>query len=444
MEILLSKSSLPILKYIAELLGLLMNGIYELLDKAGAANIGLAMIFFTIVVYVIMTPVQYSTQRSSKIMAALNPEIKKIQKKYAGKRDQYSMQKQQAETQALYAKYGVSMSGSCLPMLIQLPLFFSVYQVILYIPGYIARVRMIFDGLAAKILSVNGAEEIISTFVSDNKMRVRLGDTLTQEKAIDFLYALKPSQWLELQKVSQFASIKSDIAATATQSQHVTSFLGINITEAPVDVIRTGFSSFKAGTADPMLIAAMCVGIAIPVLAWFTQWLNYKLMPQQNTNNNQNMGMLGSMNTIMPIFSAVICVTLNMGIGIYWIMGAVIRCIQQVIINRRLGKIDLEELRARAQAKEAAKNPAPEAYGNRAARRAQQARDGARSSASTASYSDLESPRGGKARTIQNTERYYTEMSNVDPNSITAKANMVRSLDSRAGNKGGNKGGKKK
>ena len=217
---------MPIIRYIAYILGWLMNGIFIVLDKIGIPNIGLAVVFFTIIIYVILTPIQYKTQKSSKIMAALNPELQKIQKKYQGRRDQYSMQKMQEETQALYARYGVSMTGSCLPMLIQLPLLLSVYQVILYIPGYINRIRMMFEGLATKIMAIDGAQELISTFATDNKMRIRLGDTITQEKVIDFLYALKPGQWSQIESMSQFASLKSDMASVAAQSQKFASYLG--------------------------------------------------------------------------------------------------------------------------------------------------------------------------------------------------------------------------
>ena len=275
---------MPIVKYIATLLGLLMDGIYNVLDKIGIPNIGLAVVFFTIIIYAILTPVQYKTQKSSKIMAAINPELQKIQKKYQGKRDQYSMQKMQQETQELYSKYGVSMMGSCLPMLIQLPLLFAVYQVILYIPGYITKIRQIFEGLAVKMMSIDGFSDLITNFVSDNKMRVRLGDTITQESMVDFLYALKPSQWTALQDMSQFSALKADMASVAAQSQKVNYFLGINISESPWDVIKNGFSSISGGTATGVIILALIIGILIPVLAWFTQWLNYKLMPQQNTS----------------------------------------------------------------------------------------------------------------------------------------------------------------
>ena len=422
MELLLSKSSMPILRYVAILLGWLMNGIYEALSKIGLPNVGLAIVFFTIIVYVILTPVQYKTQKSSKIMAALNPELQKIQKKYQGRRDQYSMQKMQEETQALYARYGVSMTGSCLPMLIQLPLLLSVYQVILYIPGYINRVRMMFEGLATKIMAIDGAQELISTFATDNKMRIRLGDTITQEKVIDFLYALKPGQWSQIESMSQFASLKSDMASVAAQSQKVNFFLGINISESPWDAIKNGFTSITGGNATALIVIAMIVGILIPVLAWFTQWLNYKLMPQQNpTGEGGNMAnSMQTMNLVMPIFSAFICLTLSMGVGIYWIIGAVVRCIQQIVINRKIGKLDIGAIQAEAQEKVVE----PKKRTRTAARPAQ----GEPSKRAERSYTDSH---GSRAKAIQNTEQYYTESSDIPANSITAKANMVRSFDAK-------------
>ncbi len=423
MELLLSKSAMPILRYVAILLGWLMNGIYEVLNKIGLPNVGLSIVVFTIIVYVIMTPVQYKTQRSSKIMAALNPELQKIQKKYQGKRDQYSMQKMQEETQALYAKYGVSMTGSCLPMLIQLPLLLSVYQVILYIPGYINKIREIFEGLAGKIMAIDGAPELIAQFASENKVRVRLGDTVSLEKVIDFLYALKPAQWLKLEDMSQFATLKSDMIETAARSAKVNYFLGINISESPWDAIKTGFDSIKGGNATVIIVIAMIVGVLIPILAWFTQWLNYKLMPQQTpSGEGGNLGnSMQTMNTVMPIFSAFICLTLSMGVGIYWIIGAVIRCVQQVVINRKIGKIDIEAIQA--EAKEKGIEPPKRTRRPSSASPAQSLEQKA-----ARSYTD---PHGSRARNIQNTEQYYTESSDIPANSITAKANMVRSFDAK-------------
>ena len=428
MELLLSKSTMPILRYVAILLGWLMNGIYEVLNKIGLPNVGLAIVVFTIIVYVILTPVQYKTQKSSKIMAALNPELQKIQKKYQGRRDQYSMQKMQEETQALYARYGVSMTGSCLPMLIQLPLLLSVYQVILYIPGYINKVRELFEGLAAKIMAIDGAQELITTFVSDNKMRIRIGDTLSSEKVIDFLYALKPAQWAQVEGMSQFSALKSEMIDVAAQSERVNFFLGINISESPWDAIKNGFSSITGGNATALIVIAMIVGILIPVLAWFTQWLNYKLMPQQTpSGEGGNMAnSMQTMNTVMPIFSAVICLTLSMGVGIYWIIGAVVRCVQQIVINRKIGKLDIEAIQA--EAKERVVEPKK----TRSSSSASPSQGSSLAQKAGRTYND---PHGNRARNIQNSEQYYSESSDIPANSITAKANMVRKFDAKNASK---------
>ena len=85
MDILLSKSTWFIIKWVCEVLGVLMNGIYIVLDTIGIPNIGLAIIFFTIIIYLILTPIQIKQQKFSKMTSVMQPELQKIQKKYQGK-----------------------------------------------------------------------------------------------------------------------------------------------------------------------------------------------------------------------------------------------------------------------------------------------------------------------------------------------------------------------
>jgi len=186
--LLLSKSTTPIIGWIAQLLGWVMNGIYEVLNLMGIPNIGLAIVFFTIIVYLAMTPLQIHQQKMSKVMAIAQPELNAIQKKYQGKKDTASQQKMQEETMAVYDKYGTSPTGSCLPLLIQMPLLFALYQVIYRIPAYITRIGNVFSGLAAKIMAIDGAGDILAAFAKDNKMRMVSGTSdMTVTKAIDFL-----------------------------------------------------------------------------------------------------------------------------------------------------------------------------------------------------------------------------------------------------------------
>lgn len=418
--IILSKSAIPVIGWIAQLLGLVMNGIYEVLDALNIPNIGLAIILFTIIIYLAMTPLQIHQQKMSKVMAIVTPEMTAIQKKYQGKKDALSQQKMNEETMALYEKYGTSPTGSCLPLAIQMPIILALYQVILRIPAYITRIGNVFAPLAAKIYAMDGSTKILTQFLKDNKIRtISLAKNVTEEKIIDFLYALKPSQWSSFMNLDAFSSLRPEIASVAAKSQKASSFLFINISNSPLDAIRNGISNISSGNVSMWVIGGLIVGLMVPILAWFTQWLTVKLMPQQNMGgDNSAMGnSMKSMNLIMPLFSAFMCLTLSMGIGIYWIMGAVIRSIQQVVINRRIADMDPEELIEKAKVKNEKKRKSSKNYVenvNTAAR------------LNTRKVDRKETV----GKNIQDVD-YYKNVKDASVNSITAKANMVRLYDEK-------------
>ena len=146
----------PIIKQIAWLLGQVMNGIFNVLSKIGIENIGVCIIIFTIIIYTLMIPLTIKQQKFSKMSAVMQPEIKKIQKKYEGKKDQASMMKQQEEINLVYEKYGTSMTGGCLPMLIQMPILFALYPVIRDIPTYVKGVKDVYMPVTEAIMNTNG------------------------------------------------------------------------------------------------------------------------------------------------------------------------------------------------------------------------------------------------------------------------------------------------
>ena len=110
-----SAANWPIVGQICWLLGKVMNFIYTILDNMLSTDtglVGLSIILYTIFVYTLMLPMTINQQKSSRMMAVINPEVQKIQKKYKNKRDQASMMKQQEEIQQVYDKYGTSMTVS--------------------------------------------------------------------------------------------------------------------------------------------------------------------------------------------------------------------------------------------------------------------------------------------------------------------------------------------
>ena len=87
------------------------------------------------------------------------------------------------------------------------------------------------------------------------------------------------------------------------------------------------------------------VALIIPLLAAFTQWLNVKLMPQPESDpNDQAANTMKSMNIMMPAMSAVFCFSLPSGMGLYWIVGAIVRIVQQIFINKHIDKMNIDEM----------------------------------------------------------------------------------------------------
>ena len=132
-------------------MGYIMDLIFKATSTLGWTNIGLCIILFTIVTRILIFPMSYNQGKSSRLMSALQPEIKAIQKKYAGRQDQQSMMLQQAEIKAVYEKYGVSMTGGCGQLIIQMPIIFALYRVILNIPAYVASVKIPFQNIVDAI-----------------------------------------------------------------------------------------------------------------------------------------------------------------------------------------------------------------------------------------------------------------------------------------------------
>ena len=425
--ILATKSGTPIIGQLATVMGWIMDGIYKLLNIFGIQNIGLCIIIFSILIYALMTPLQIKQQKFSKLSAVMQPELQKIQKKYKGKNsDQAAMQKMQEETQAVYQKYGVSPTGSCVQLAIQFPILMALYQVIYKIPAYVGSVKNILSAAVTNITAVNGYTDILQNFIKDNKMtRVQLimdGSKATSNSVTDFLYALSPSQWKSLAETSQFSGFSDTLNSTAKEISHVQDFLGLNIADQPLTYIK---AAFVGGS-----IILAIVAILIPILAWATQMLNIKLMPQaaqQGNGESQQDAMMNSMKTmnmVMPLMSAVFCFTFPVGLGIYCVASAAVRSVQQFVINKKMDKIDIqvlinENMKKMEKKREKAGLP-PQKITNQAHQSVKNINKIEKGSSNT----DVQS----RAKKV---EEAYQKASNAKADSITAKANMVKAFDER-------------
>lgn len=416
-DVLLTQNSTPIFKYIVWILGKIMNLIFEFLYLIKIPNIGLAIILFTIVMYLLMMPLTIKQQKFSKLSARMNPEIQAIQKKYKGSRDQQAMMAMNMETRAVYAKYGVSPSGSCLQLLIQMPILFALYRVIYSMPAYVTKLRASFSGFVQTLTGsdVDFFKENVSSYAYYRKQfsetAITMGGTRLENSFVDVLNRASSNDWTKV--IEKYGDSAAQVQGDLNKYNN---FLGMNIGDSPSTII---------GSASHWYI--IVAAIMIPLLAAVTQWINVKLAPSATDNNKEGGTMatsLKTMNMVMPIMSAIFCFTLPAGMGIYWIAGAVVRTVQQIAINKHLNKIDVDEMMKANLEKYNEKRrkmglPPQELNNN--------AKINTKSVASKPSRAPKSQEEIDEA--VKKSTDYYNK--GAKPGSLTAKANMVRQYNEK-------------
>ncbi|PCN48803.1 membrane protein insertase YidC [Curtobacterium sp. 'Ferrero'] len=120
------------LKWVVSAILVGFHWIFEQLGMDPGAGITwvLSIIFLTFVVRAALIPIFVRQIKSQRRMLEVAPQLKKIQDKYKGKKDQFSREAMSRETMALYKETGTNPLSSCLPLLIQMPIFFSLYSVL--------------------------------------------------------------------------------------------------------------------------------------------------------------------------------------------------------------------------------------------------------------------------------------------------------------------------
>ncbi len=402
---------------LCRLLGWILNGIYNLLSSVGIENIAVCIIIFTFFVRLCMYPLSLKSTKSSKIQQHLQPEFKKIYKKYKGKKDQASMMKQNQEIQELQKEYGIKMTSGCLTSLIQIPIFFSLYYVIQNIPAYVDKVRNLFLPIATAIDGDSTHFTQIAQFVKDNKIAVT-GLTETNyslNNVIDVLY--KCSTDLMNQLVDSFHAGSAVITQNIQQIHEVNSFIfGINMAEVP------GFRLTWA--------------LLVPIASLVFQYLSMTVMPMQSTGDpqqDQSMNMMRTMTKIMPIFSFMVCINVPVGVGLYWAIGALISFLTTYFTNLYFDHCDMDRIVEKAKEKAAKKIARDKAKGKKSFMdRLSEAAGMQNEESQPANMEKITSTRL-KNYTSSTSVNNSSNNAKYKPGSIAAKANALKQYNEKGG-----------
>lgn len=434
-----------------------MQALYALFCMIGVENIGLCIIIFTMLIKLVLFPMALKQQKFSKLSTLMNPELQAIQKKYQGKRDNASMMKMQEETQAVYEKYGTSPTGSCLQMLIQMPILFSLYYIISNIPAYVPQVQEYYTPVSEVIcddyeyfgyfdkivtedkeLKYDYVSNVVKDFEKTDGKNKKVIDVLARysnkqwsdleksynnmEKLVDELKSYSDSDWEKIakkykgdekEKFNDFVEvIKDDEQSAELLKSYSDSIESIDSAKNKIMKIYA-FGPINL-TQSPM--STMGWAILIPLLSFLTQWYSTRLsfknseMPQDNPMASS----MKMMTTIMPLFSLFIALSVPAGLGLYWAISGLFQIIQQIALNNYFKKVDVNDIIAK-NVEKANKKKAKQGYV------AKQVINAANTN--TKSISNNVKVNGNKES--------VNKKGKIKSGSMAEKANMVKAFDER-------------
>ncbi len=267
-------------EWLLSLLGNLLSFYYDLIPEYG-----IAIILLTLTVSLLLFPLTVKQTRSMKAMQEIQPEVKKLQKEHKGNKEELNK-----ELMALYKERGVNPAAGCLPLLVQMPIWFALY-------------RVLWQG--------NGIPQ-------ESNLKGVL------DIANEALYTTDAAGNLT-------GTIQEGVDITSNVFEHV-SFLGMNLLVRPSQAVD--FADLLGSLPYILMLAAI-------VAAGFYQQVQTMRKRPDDANAQVKPQMQGMQNAmkVMPILFGVFAWNFVSGLGLYFATSNIFRVGQQAVILG-LGKRD--------------------------------------------------------------------------------------------------------
>jgi YidC/Oxa1 family membrane protein insertase len=372
-------------------------GFFEVFAGALAAfyavipSYGLAIILLTITTRVLLLPLSIKQTKSMREMQVIQPEVKKIQTKYKS-----DPQKRNEEMMKLYKEHGVNPFGGCLPLVMQMPVFIGLYQVVRF---------------NLKYMGYRVAENAVGfTAVATGGLLATL----------------------------QGSKLAQDLLHPGTR-EGVNTFLG---------VIRLDCSLTQAWSGLPSETVALVCGSGSPVIAvlpyvlmiafmGFTTYYQQRQMMANRGPNDQQAQQMQMVGRIMPFILVVFGLQFPAGVLVYWIATNVWTIVQQRIILARFGPMpgsgapkktgkETGKPPTTKKAKETAKNPKTTAKNPKAATKNASKTGGKRSTAGRAPADGQSNAKSGKTSSGQKSSGSQSGNGSTQPSAGTGAGRKKR------------------
>ncbi|MCL2360287.1 MAG: YidC/Oxa1 family membrane protein insertase [Defluviitaleaceae bacterium] len=352
---------------IAAFFGFILDMMFRLVYSITPNNsLGFAIILLTIIAMTLMLPLGIKAQKSMTKMQQLGPEVDKIKAKYGGKpTDPEIKRKMDGEIQALYSKNKINPLGGCLPMLIQMPLFFALLYIMQQSFLYVGTLNDLYMNLAEAVQAYPGYQGVIwdmamsyipqgwqntAAEVAAHFSWIEYNGVMVLEDWNSVTQACNITGWSYAAAVEAVGGNYINIANTADLSRVLNRFQPsdweIILREYPAAYAGPihGLYEYKnsieiffglnlienSGMSWPGVIVPFFTVITTLGQSWLSQLVN---KPKDDKAKTQQTIMM----VIMPIFMGFITITMPAGVGLYWIFSNLFRLIQQIVMNSKQG-----------------------------------------------------------------------------------------------------------
>lgn len=303
-----------------------MRWIYSLtcaISESGFGNVFLTILISTILLRALTIFSDIKTRKSSAKMAEVQPEIQRLQKKYANDPRRF-----QAEQTKLMKEKGVSMWGSYLPMLITMPLFFCFIAAFRYW-GYEMNLRLLVDENAMELFKSFKFLWINNIWQPDNGLTPVLANGasfLATPQLSNLLYLQEPGVG---EKLVEMGLAVTKVYQGGVSYQILSNETAIAIYDAAIQPFLDVYKGYNNGW------------FVMSILAGGTNFLSAWLMTKNTPAANEEAAKSTKwMNYLFPIMSFIFCLNYNAAFAIYWTLTSVIMIIVNLILNKKFPKTE--------------------------------------------------------------------------------------------------------
>ncbi|MBQ2709359.1 MAG: membrane protein insertase YidC [Clostridia bacterium] len=266
-------------------------------------NYALALFLFAVVLQVLLVPFGIKMQKNTVKQARLRPKEMAIRKKYAGRTDQATQQKLNNEIMDLYQRENFNPMGGCLPMLIQLPILFSLYNVVVSPLKYICGFgEDVIKAIQAKVYELMSAAEMTGFEAFAPEAKAREIDLITKMRELG---------------LQNFVDGNGE-AITDELLPNFVVLGGMDLSQVP------SFNNFNLLLLIPLFTLIVTLGSSL-IMKKFT----YNPNPDAKPDASMRM-----MQWSMPLLSVYISFTIAAAIGLYWIFRNILSVVEKIILSK--------------------------------------------------------------------------------------------------------------